>query len=315
MPSRQDHLVPLLEVATRSLDEQPLAISTVARSVIRMTSDSNVSIKELARAVSSDPGLAGKIIKTANSAFYAGPAIVSSIPEAITKLGFTATRSVAITASVQALYQDGGQGELKHDLWTHSLAAGIAARIVIQHIQTPLAEEAFLCALLHDIAKLVLLQRFPEIYEPILRRTLLSEDAPLEHELTCMGFTHADLGAMILERWAFGESSIRAVRFHHDPPRAGSDADPDAVRRDAYKLARAVSVADSLARILAKAADSDGKVDLSNVPGSKLFGFSPAELDQILLEISYRVGDELQVFGQSDVPMYVSRRRNTPCAQ
>jgi HD-like signal output (HDOD) protein len=309
MPTREDDKTPLLELATRSLDEQPLAIGAVARSVIRMTSDSEVSIRELARAISSDPGLSGKIIKTANSAFYAGPSIVTSIPGAIAKLGITATRSAAIAASVQALYRGGGHEGLEHALWRHSLAAAIAARIVIQHTGSSLAEEAFLCALLHDIAKLVLLQRFPDKYKPILKRTLENDEASLEIELTAMGFTHADLGAMILERWAFGPASIRAVRFHHDPNRAGTATDGDNIRRDAVLLSYAICMANAIAKHLEKSAQSACGTDLPTCPANAYFGFTDGQIRQILEETSFRVGDELQVFGQPDTPMFSTRCR------
>jgi putative nucleotidyltransferase with HDIG domain len=309
MPTRKDDKAPLLELATRSLDEQPLAIGAVARSVIRMTADSEVSIRELARAISSDPGLSGKIIKTANSAFYAGPSVVTSIPGAISKLGIIATRSAAITASVQALYRGGGHEGLEHALWRHSLAAAVAAKIVMQQAGSPLAEEAFLCALLHDIAKLILLQRFPDKYKPLLRRTMENNEMSLEIELTAMGFTHADLGAMILERWAFGPTSIRAVRFHHDPNRAGAATDEDKIRRDAVLLSYAICMANAIAKHLEKSARSASGTDLPNCPANAYFGFTDGQIRQILEETSFRVGDELQVFGQADTPMFSTQYR------
>jgi HD-like signal output (HDOD) protein len=319
MPAHTNCREPLLDLVTRSLDEQPLPISTVARSLIRMTADPTVSLGELSRVVSADPGLTGKIVKMANSAFYTGPEIVSSIPSAILKLGITATRSIAITASVQGLYRGGGAAELEHDLWQHSLAVGVGARIIAQHAAPPLAEEAFLSGLLHDIAKLVLIQRFPDVYKPILRRTLGNDESPLDVELTSMGFTHADLSAMILERWAFGPVPIRAVRFHHDPDRADSSAESsrnlsqqDARRlEDARRLAHAIGLANALAKRLGGASPITREINLPCGPTLKYFKFTQDQLSQMSEEMSFRVGDELQVFGQPDTPMFVSRHR--PC--
>jgi len=311
MPKGRENQEPLLDLATRSLDEQPLAIGVVARSVMRLTADPEIGIWELARAVSADPGLSGKIIKMANSAFYAGPSIVTSIPEAIAKLGITATRSVAITASVQALFRHGGREGFERDLWLHSLVVGIGSRIIAQHSGSLLAEEAFLSGLLHDIAKLVLLQRFPQIYGPILRRTVENDEVSLDVELTCMGFTHADLGAMILERWAFGPVAVRAVRFHHDPDRTGSIPNKDHVQRDARQIAHAICLANVLGKYLQKASRNPCKMSIPNSPSREHFTFTNEQLNGIAEEISFRVGDELQVFGQPDTPMFVPKHRTS----
>ena len=94
----------LLELATRSLDEQPLALGMVARAVIRLTADPAISITRLARAISADPGLSVTIIRKANCAFYASHSVVASVPLAVVKIGITATRSVAISGSIYAMF-------------------------------------------------------------------------------------------------------------------------------------------------------------------------------------------------------------------
>ncbi|MBI5866978.1 MAG: HDOD domain-containing protein [candidate division Zixibacteria bacterium] len=302
----------MLELATKSLDEHPLPLSTVARSVIRLTANPAVSMRELSRAVSADPGLSGKLIKMANSAFYAGPEAVTSITGAVFKLGITATRSVAMTASVQALFRDGDPDGLEDRLWRHSLAVGVAARVIAQEAGSSLAEEAFLSGLLHDIAKLLLLQRFPAVYKPIFKRTLETGEPPLDVEMASMGFTHADLGAMILERWAFEPAPIGAIRFHHDPDRVGryTDTDPANTDRATRLLAHAVSLANVIAKRLDGTAPTDHESPLTNGPTPAFFGFTTEQLDRIIQNVSYRVGDELQVFGQPDAPIYVSEHRD-----
>ncbi len=298
----------MLELATKSLDEQPLPLSTVARSVIRLTANPAISLRELARAVSADPGLSGKLIKMANSAYYAGPEAVTSIPGAVLKLGITATRSVAMTASVQALFRDGDSDGLEDRLWRHCLAVGVAARVIAHEAGSPLAEEAFLSGLLHDIAKLLLLQRFPAVYKPIFKRTLETGEAPLDVEMTSMGFTHADLGAMILERWAFEPGPIGAIRFHHEPDRVGRYSDTDTAKTDQATrlLAHAVNLANAIAKRLDGTLPTDQESALTSGPTATYFGFTTGQLDRIIEKVSYRVGDELQVFGQSDAPIYVS---------
>ncbi|MBD3298044.1 MAG: HDOD domain-containing protein, partial [candidate division Zixibacteria bacterium] len=88
---------PFINVVSASLDDVPLALGTVAMAVIKLMSDSEVSLERLSRAISSDQGLSARIIRKANSAFYATGNRITTLPLAIMKIGFSATRSIAIT--------------------------------------------------------------------------------------------------------------------------------------------------------------------------------------------------------------------------
>ena len=276
----------------------------MAQAVIRLTADPDISVSELSRAVSADIGLSAKIVKKANSAFYAGTTRVSSLPLAIVKLGFPSTRSLAIAGSVEAMFRQGDDAGFEQYLWRHSLAVGIASRIIVRHVEPALTEDAFLAGLLHDIAKLVLLQRFPSMYTPILIEARESQSPLIEIESTKMGFTHADLGAMILDRWNFAETETRAVRFHHDPSHAGLTAEDAAVEHDSAQVAHTICLADALVKNFEAGSTPAADSKFTDNPGFGYLGLSETQMDQVCQELSNQMGDELQIFGQPETSIF-----------
>ena len=79
--------------------------------------------------------------------------------------------------------------------------------------------EIFTAALLHDVGKLALGSHLDDERDGIRRES--GEAVPFQLvEQRVLGTDHADVGARILESWAFPERIVRAVRWHHDPDAA-----------------------------------------------------------------------------------------------
>ncbi|MEW5874011.1 MAG: HDOD domain-containing protein [Candidatus Zixiibacteriota bacterium] len=293
-----------LEAAVQSLDEEPLTLGTVAVGVMRLMGNPKVGLPSLTRAISADIGLSSKIIRKANCAFYAGSEPVTSLPLAILKIGFTATRSMVIASAYRSLFREGDSEGFEERLWRHSLGVGIGARTVAHHADGTFGEEAFVCGLVHDVAKLVLFQRFPEVYRPILKRTIDNPGAEKEIEMTVMGFTHAELSAMILERWGFERAAIRSVRYHHDPEAISADGADTPINRDAAQLAYAINLANEIVRQFEDPHPGVPVPSLDDNPGLQHFGFNARQQGRICDEMRFRIGDELQLFGEAGTHMF-----------
>jgi putative nucleotidyltransferase with HDIG domain len=286
----------LLGVVIASLDQQPLALSAVAQAVINLTTDPHVSLHRLARAVEADSGLSGQIIKRANSAYYATGSRISSVRLAIVKIGFPATRSLAITSSLRAIYRSADENGIEHALWQHSLAVGIGARLIAKYMNQRHSEDAYLAGLLHDVAKLVLLQRFPDHYAPVMQAPQLPESARLNQESERLGFTHADLGAMILDRWNFSKKQIEAVRFHHQPCRLARQNLPGGAGEEAVLLAHSVCLANTIAKAVEGRAARD---EICHTASANFFDLTAEEILHTCELLEFQMGDELQVFDQA----------------
>lgn len=199
-----------------ALGDLPASPSVVSL-VMGMTSDLNTDISQLSQALSADQSLTAKALKLSNSPLYGRARGVASIEEAIMVLGFFTLRSLVIATATHAMFKGSGKNSLVESLWDHSLATGIASRLIAKKLGHPCVEESYLAGLLHDIGKLILTQKFPDEYASLVSRHK-KEDIELDElEQNKFGFSHADLGEALLEKWEFPPDLIYAVANHHNP--------------------------------------------------------------------------------------------------
>src|SRR6266581_4704630 len=136
----------------------------VTAKIIATVEDPKSSAAQLHKIVSHDPALVTRIMKVVNSAFYGLPGQICSIERAIVLLGLNAIKNIAVAASLGQLFKGSKlcEGFTARDLWTHCIAVGICAREIAKQMKVPLADEAFLAGMIHDVGLLVSLQVMPE---------------------------------------------------------------------------------------------------------------------------------------------------------
>jgi putative nucleotidyltransferase with HDIG domain len=194
------------------------AMPFVAYKVMEIVADPNSTIQSLQDVIENDQALAGRILKIANSALYARSRQVTTLTEAIVMLGFNTIRSLAVTSATRNLYLKSSKvlGLKDKLLWEHSVGAGVAGRLIARTVNPKLTEEAFLWGLLHDIGKLVILQKLPDEFDEIVQ-TVYNEGRDFEEvEMEMLGFSHATVGALLVRKWNLSESFEDAVLHHHD---------------------------------------------------------------------------------------------------
>jgi HD-like signal output (HDOD) protein len=104
-------------------------------------------------------------------------------------------------------------------------------------------EEFFICGLLHDLGKIILLQHLQPKFEQAL---IISRDRgiPLfEAEMIAIGCTHADVGGVLAKRWNLSKETVCAILCHHGSAEVPKEqARYVAVTRMADYLARAKEI-------------------------------------------------------------------------
>ena len=264
--------------------------------IIRLTSDESASARDLARVLAHHPSLTATVIRLANSSYYGRRCECTSIQEAVTFLGFFSVRSLTLAASMSSIFKNDDDSGIKEALWNHSLATAVGARLVTKMSLPRLAEEAFLAGLMHDLAKLVLLQDYPEEYTPILRGADGRNRSSLAREHFTFGIAHDQLGAMILEDWGLPRLVIEVVRYHHspdDPALAGLPGDSQSVTQ---RLAHVVCFANSLAHASGYAVCKSEAADLSRIRSSEFLGYSSDMIESLQEELIHLVDQELSLF-------------------
>ena len=211
-----------LQVTSRSdvsrvIDRLPI-FPRAAKQVVKKVSDPEVTIDELESVASLDPVLTGRIIQTANSAYFSPARPISSIHHAIAYIGSETTRRILLAATIR-----GNFASMRlHKLWNHSLDVAQAAEELARKsaIQIEPAE-AFLAGLVHDIGRLAF-AIMPARYLERFYRLTDGGCPAVQVELCLSGRSHAEVGAETLVQWKFAESVVAAIRWHHAPERSSS---------------------------------------------------------------------------------------------
>jgi putative nucleotidyltransferase with HDIG domain len=202
-----------------------------ATSVLQACRDENVAPRQVAETLERDPALAGHVLRVANSAAYAGSEPIVSLAQAVGRLGLATVSEITLAVALKAnVFRAGRHEALVRPVWTHSAAASGWAR-EIARLGRRNVESAFLCGLLHDIGKPVIVQAAVEV-ERHAGETLATADIQLASDQL-----HAVIGASLAERWGLPEWVAAAIRWHHD-----ADAAPGH-----HEIVRITALADRLA--------------------------------------------------------------------
>lgn len=203
-----------VEIIVDQLGELPSCPEVLSKA-LKLTSDIQSNIDDISRNIAADQSLTAIVIRLSNSSFYGRAQEILSLHEAIIVLGFDQVKSIIIAASTAQMFQSGSHTEIARILWEHSLATALGARLIVQKYGGLDKEEAYLCGLLHDIGKLVLLKTIPQVYEGIIA-TVKSTNLPfLKVEEKELGYNHVDVGRELLSKWRFPTNLISQISAHH----------------------------------------------------------------------------------------------------
>jgi HD-like signal output (HDOD) protein len=188
-----------------------LTLPANASEIMILALDPDVSVTQLARVTSRDQVLAARMLRLANSAYCAPLQEITTISEAVVRLGTASVRNVVLATCMASRLQAGntygshGRGLAAHGIGTAFLAQLVARVAVVNQ------EEAFLYGLVHDLGKLLVLQ--------------LSKDyirgggtAPSDDDVVAMiEARHAEFGGRVLREWRLPPVIDEPVVHHHRP--------------------------------------------------------------------------------------------------
>lgn len=198
----------LQEIAAR--DSLPSPSPLVLR-LMEMASDDTRSPEDLARVVEQDPGLAARLLRLVNSAFYGAHLKVSSIPRAIMMLGFNRLRTLALGLSLRDTFPMGRVEGMDYEyFWKTSLyrallAQGLAGALSLEET-TP--EEIFTTALILEIGLPLLFHVCPKELKPGFPGGVVSLREALAWERERFGVDHREIGRVVLTRWRFPDRVV-----------------------------------------------------------------------------------------------------------
>ncbi len=179
-----------------------------ALEIHRIATLPSVTFRDLEGAVVRDPTLAARVLRMANSPFYALSCPVASVGPALRVLGFREVRDLALALALANIGSSARPGRAER--YQHAMRAGTRARSIARVCAVD-SGEAFAIGVLHDIGLSVML----EIEESRTLSLLALGEGACDQELAMFGYTHAELGAAILRQWNLPRAVCDAVARHH----------------------------------------------------------------------------------------------------
>ncbi|MCI0650608.1 MAG: HDOD domain-containing protein [Planctomycetes bacterium] len=191
------------------------ALPHVANKVLSAVSDPASSAKTLQSIIETDQALAGRLLRMANSAMFAGTRETTTLQAAVARLGFNRVRNLVLIAATRDVLRS--KNKTAEELWKHALGVGLASRMVGETLRLPpgAVDDLFLAGLFHDVGKVLMNNQKPERYLQIIQTALEQRRPTSEVEKEVFQFSHEEVGAMIVTKWKLPEFLVNPVRYHH----------------------------------------------------------------------------------------------------
>ena len=190
-----------------------------------IVADESVTLRDVAKLVQSDAALAARVLQIVNSAFFRLAKRISNVEQAVSYLGFAAIRNLTLSVEVFSSWGAAPCAGLNlEELQLHVHAVAAAASSLAR--KTPIADDAMLAGLLHDIGYWVLAQECPQQFSQAVELAVATGVPLYQAETQIIGASHAEIGAYLLGIWGLPHQVVEAVAHHHQPERVShSDFD------------------------------------------------------------------------------------------
>lgn len=147
----------------------------VALKIREALDDPDCHMEAAARLVQAEPLLSARVVAMANSvALNRSGRTVSDVRSAVTRLGFSALRSLAMALVARQMAGPAGtpaQQRAAAQLWTHTAHMAALARVIARRVSGQNPETALFAGLVHEVGGFYLLSRAAQY-------PVLLEDAP-----------------------------------------------------------------------------------------------------------------------------------------
>lgn len=257
-----------------------------ARVMFELATNPQAEMKDILPLIKQDESMTARILKVANSAYFNRGKPVPNVTDAVGIIGLQELCSLLSCASLSDIFPT--SAPIRATLWTHNTTTAIIARTLAQQYRSGDPATAFTSGLLHDIGKLIIIQKFPREYTALHDRFLQTATSSTALEKDEFPFDHTDVGYFIGEKWKFPTAILNPIVRHH--------LDWDHLTNDT--ITRVVKLADLLAHEVTRPNLSSDVRDkrLANLnDGLRTFGINE-DVTAIISQMNNQVRDDLDLY-------------------
>jgi len=246
--------------------------------VLAIVGDEATSAKKLGSLIAYDQAISSRLLKVANSAYYGFMGEIATVQHAIVILGFKEVKSLVLGITVFDTMKESGTKTslIQEDFWIHSMGSALAGQIICKKVGGGDLETTFTASLLHDIGRLVLDIFFTQEFTKVLEKVRVNGANMVEAEEEVMGFSHADVGGWLCEKWKFPPSLTFPIGFHHQVEKAD---------KRHMRMTSIVHLADILCKRANIGNSGDNKIPAIQLPAQEHLKVREDDLDEIIEQL------------------------------
>ena len=202
--------------AARKPGVQLPVFNPVALELQKMVNDNSVPMARIEATLQRDAVLSAQVLRMANTSMYAGLSSITTLRQALTRVGAQQVLRLVMAAAQLSLYQSHLPLFKRHlaAMWKAAYASAIgAAWLAHKSGHGEQAEQAFLAGLLHDVGKLVILRAIEQLTLDKAFERPLPDSVALE----MIEALHCEFGYELMQRWNLPEDYSVIGRDHHAP--------------------------------------------------------------------------------------------------
>jgi len=194
-------------------------VSVTGNRLMEIISNPNSSLTEIVDVIKYDQAMTANLLKICNSAYYGLRTKVESIKQAVAYLGMNTIANAVMMGNFSKNFTaaQGGYDLNEGELWKYSVSSALIAQSLAEKRHLDNIPCLFTSALLKDIGKVILNTHIKDAFKKIVLSVQQDGLTFLEAEKKILGIDHAELGAMVAEKWRFSPEMVSIIRNHHDP--------------------------------------------------------------------------------------------------
>ena len=178
-------------------------------------SNDNSRIEDIAKKIAMDQVISAKVLKMANSAAYRRGVEITSIEQAVIRLGFNALRSLVVASGLMTSFRTPSNFD-KNKFWVDNFQVATIAKSLAADCRAIEPETAFTCALLHNIGELLIQSTLPE-EASLINMAISRGTSRIDAQREMLGYDYSQVGAELAKRWSLSETFVRAIAQQLDP--------------------------------------------------------------------------------------------------
>lgn len=200
-------------------DSEISSIKSVVGGIIQLINDPNSTVQDLEEIIRIDPPLTAKLLRVANSPFYAPNSPIDSISKAVVWVGYNTVRELALRQKACELFdkEEVIVGYRRSEIWSYSVATAHFAKMIYRREYGLKGDDVYSAGLLHKIGFIAEEQFIKKAFTKVLE-IAQARNAPVNViEQSVFGFDHTKMGLAIARNWGLPEEISNAIGFHLNP--------------------------------------------------------------------------------------------------